>query len=85
VKTSRRFLDCRLMLGPSQDNAIQTERLATHFYTGGVDIARLPDDVAALIDALRPGEELVITRDGLPIATICGAGGALHWPGNSIG
>jgi antitoxin (DNA-binding transcriptional repressor) of toxin-antitoxin stability system len=57
----------------------QPERqLAAHFYTGGIDITRLPDDVAALIEALRPGEELVITRDGLPIATISGAGAALH-------
>jgi antitoxin (DNA-binding transcriptional repressor) of toxin-antitoxin stability system len=43
-----------------------------------VDIARLPDDVVALIDALRPGEELVITRDGVPIATISTTGGALE-------
>jgi antitoxin (DNA-binding transcriptional repressor) of toxin-antitoxin stability system len=43
-----------------------------------VDVARLPDDVAALIDALRPGEELVITRDGSPIATISNSGGALE-------
>jgi antitoxin (DNA-binding transcriptional repressor) of toxin-antitoxin stability system len=48
------------------------------FYAGGIDITRLPDDVAALIDALRPGEELVITRDGVPVATISSAGGALR-------
>jgi antitoxin (DNA-binding transcriptional repressor) of toxin-antitoxin stability system len=52
--------------------------LAAHFYTRGIDITRLPDDVAALIDALHPGEELVITRDGMPVATISGAGGVLH-------
>ncbi|WP_328473534.1 hypothetical protein OHA21_12760 [Actinoplanes sp. NBC_00393] len=52
-------------------------RLAARFYAGGIDISRLPDDVAALIGALRPGEQLPITRDGLPIATISGVGGAL--------
>jgi antitoxin (DNA-binding transcriptional repressor) of toxin-antitoxin stability system len=40
----------------------------------GIDITRLPDDVAALIDALQPGEELVITRAGVPVATISSAG-----------
>ncbi|MEV4291455.1 hypothetical protein AB0K40_38625 [Nonomuraea bangladeshensis] len=35
-----------------------------------VDVARLPDDVVALIDALEPGESLVLTRDGASIATI---------------
>lgn len=53
-------------------------QLAANFYTPGIDITSLPDDVAALIEALGPGEELVITRNGLPIATISGAGGALH-------
>jgi len=48
-----------------------------HFYAGRIDITRLPDDVAALIEALRPGEELVITRDGRPVATVS-AGGVLH-------
>lgn len=52
--------------------------MAAHSYTGGIDITGLPDDVAARIEALRPGEELIITRDGLPIATISGAGSALH-------
>ncbi|TDP91066.1 hypothetical protein [Labedaea rhizosphaerae] len=33
-------------------------------------MAALPREVAALIDAMEPGEELVITRDGEPIATI---------------
>ncbi|WP_344207153.1 hypothetical protein [Nonomuraea bangladeshensis] len=35
-----------------------------------VDVARLPDDVVALIDALEPGESLILTRDGASIATI---------------
>ncbi|MEZ7125635.1 hypothetical protein ACBR40_09875 [Nonomuraea sp. AD125B] len=35
-----------------------------------VDVACLPDDVVALIDALEPGESLVLTRDGASIATI---------------
>lgn len=66
MKTSRRFLDRRLMLGPSQDNAIQTERLATHFYTGepispaSLTTSRPSSTLSAL------GEELVITPDGLP-------------------
>ncbi|TDC93263.1 hypothetical protein E1292_41060 [Nonomuraea deserti] len=36
----------------------------------GIDVTRLPDDVVALIDALQPGESLVLTRDGASIATI---------------
>lgn len=43
-----------------------------------VDIERFPDDVAALIDALRPGMELTITRDGDTVATISGPAGALQ-------
>ncbi|GAB3376576.1 hypothetical protein [Amycolatopsis echigonensis] len=39
-----------------------------------VDIGRLPDDVVALVDALGPGENLVLTRDGLPVAAISSAG-----------
>ncbi|MEU4511073.1 hypothetical protein AB0G05_16400 [Nonomuraea wenchangensis] len=35
-----------------------------------VDVGRLPGDVVALIDALEPGENLVLTRDGASIATI---------------
>jgi hypothetical protein len=35
-----------------------------------IDVARLPEDIVALIDALEPGETLVVTRDGGPIATI---------------
>nr|BFE87199.1 hypothetical protein GCM10020093_098000 [Planobispora longispora] len=35
-----------------------------------IDVTRLPDDVVALIDALEPGETLVLTRDGASIATI---------------
>lgn len=38
-----------------------------------VDITRLPDDVAVLVDALGPGEELVITRGVEVLATITGA------------
>ncbi|MEJ2853128.1 MULTISPECIES: hypothetical protein [unclassified Saccharothrix] len=37
-----------------------------------IDAGRLPADVVALIDALGPGEELVVRRDGRPIATISG-------------
>jgi antitoxin (DNA-binding transcriptional repressor) of toxin-antitoxin stability system len=43
-----------------------------------VDLAQLPEEVAALIEALRPGEELVITTDGAPIATISSTGGVLE-------
>ncbi|MFI6184017.1 hypothetical protein ACIA8R_51390 [Nonomuraea sp. NPDC051191] len=35
-----------------------------------IDVARVPDDVVALIYALEPGESLVLTRDGASIATI---------------
>ncbi|MED7930706.1 hypothetical protein SMD20_41220 [Nonomuraea sp. LP-02] len=35
-----------------------------------VDVGRLPGDVVALIDALEPGENLILTRDGASIATI---------------
>ena len=40
-------------------------------------MARLPEDVVDLIDALAPGDDLVITRDGHPVATISSAGGLL--------
>lgn len=53
-------------------------RLAARFYSPGIDISSFSDDVAALIDALRPGEELAVTRAGHPIATITGTGGALR-------
>lgn len=39
-----------------------------------IDVTRLPDDVVGLIDALGPGDELVITRNGEAIATIATAG-----------
>ncbi|MFE3176143.1 hypothetical protein ACFXPA_16355 [Amycolatopsis sp. NPDC059090] len=39
-----------------------------------IDVSHLPEDLVALIDALRPGENLVLTRDGDPVATISGAG-----------
>ncbi|MFJ6015319.1 hypothetical protein [Streptomyces sp. NPDC092952] len=35
-----------------------------------IDAGRLPEDVLALVDALGPGEELVITRDGAPFARV---------------
>ncbi|TYB57044.1 hypothetical protein FXF51_42015 [Nonomuraea sp. PA05] len=35
-----------------------------------LDVSRLPEDIVALIDALEPGESLVLTRDGASIATI---------------
>ncbi|MFI9592788.1 hypothetical protein [Nonomuraea sp. NPDC052265] len=35
-----------------------------------IDVGRVPEDVVALIDALEPGESLVLTRDGASIATI---------------
>ncbi|WP_229803657.1 hypothetical protein [Planobispora rosea] len=35
-----------------------------------IDVTRLPEDVVALIDALEPGENLVLTRDGASIATV---------------
>lgn len=38
-----------------------------------IDVTRLPADVVELIDALGPGEELVITRDGDAVATISSA------------
>ncbi|MFD8491778.1 type II toxin-antitoxin system Phd/YefM family antitoxin [Amycolatopsis sp. NPDC059657] len=41
-----------------------------------IDAARLPSELVALIDALRPGEDLLITRDGEPIASISGHAGA---------
>lgn len=37
-----------------------------------IDVGRLPKDVVDLIDALGPGENLVVTRDGKPVATISG-------------
>ncbi|GAA4547483.1 hypothetical protein [Amycolatopsis samaneae] len=37
-----------------------------------IEVARLPHDIVALIDALPPGENLLLTRDGEPIATISG-------------
>ncbi|PZG11734.1 hypothetical protein C1J01_34455 [Nonomuraea aridisoli] len=38
--------------------------------TQRIDVTRLPEDVVALIDALEPGESLLVTRDGASIATI---------------
>ena len=41
-----------------------------------IDLARLPDDVAALIAGLAPGGTLTVTRGGEPVATITAAGSA---------
>ncbi|MEV0234042.1 hypothetical protein [Nonomuraea sp. NPDC050786] len=43
-----------------------------------IDVSRLPEDILALIDALEPGEELVITRDGESIAAISSRLRVLH-------
>ncbi|MET7336777.1 hypothetical protein [Nonomuraea sp. NPDC005650] len=43
-----------------------------------IDVSRLPEDVIALIDALDPGEELVITRGGESIAAISSTLRVLH-------
>ncbi|MGV9776990.1 hypothetical protein [Streptosporangium sp. NPDC003464] len=43
-----------------------------------IDVTRLPEDVSALIDALEPGEELVITRGGESIAAISSTLRVLH-------
>jgi hypothetical protein len=42
-----------------------------------IDATRLPEDVMARIDSLGPGEDLVITRDGEPVARISGAPGTV--------
>ncbi|SFY07181.1 hypothetical protein OH786_03540 [Streptomyces atratus] len=42
-----------------------------------IDATRLPEDVMARIDALDPGEDLVITRDGEPVARISGVPGSV--------
>jgi hypothetical protein len=42
-----------------------------------IDVGRLPEDVVELIDALGPGDELVITRDGVWVATVASAYGTL--------
>ncbi|MEV2271727.1 hypothetical protein [Nonomuraea africana] len=38
--------------------------------TQRIDVTCLPENVVALIDALEPGENLIVTRDGESIATI---------------
>ncbi|MEV5892543.1 hypothetical protein [Nonomuraea fuscirosea] len=45
-------------------------RRRTHRSAGRIDVARLPEDVLALINDLEPGETLAITREGESIATI---------------
>lgn len=49
-----------------------------------VDVSRLPREVAELIDALPPGEDLVVTRDGEVIATISSTGGTPRAAGPEI-
>ncbi|WP_246842952.1 hypothetical protein [Allokutzneria sp. NRRL B-24872] len=41
-------------------------------------MSRLPEDVVDLIDALKPGEDVALIRDGSPIATITSTRGALE-------
>ncbi|GLY69682.1 hypothetical protein [Amycolatopsis taiwanensis] len=43
-----------------------------------IDATRLPEDLVALIDALGPGEDLLITRDGRSIATISSTQGTFE-------
>ncbi|MFD4671289.1 hypothetical protein ACFWNN_16250 [Lentzea sp. NPDC058450] len=43
-----------------------------------IDGDRLPEDVLATIEALRPGEDLFVVRDGVPIAKISGAAKPSH-------
>ncbi|GLY50801.1 hypothetical protein [Lentzea sp. NBRC 102530] len=38
-----------------------------------IDSDRFPEDVIATIEALRPGEDLFVVRDGVPLAKITGA------------
>ncbi|GAA1661563.1 hypothetical protein GCM10009733_069060 [Nonomuraea maheshkhaliensis] len=45
-------------------------RRRTPRVTPQVEVTRLPEDVVALIDALEPGAEIILTRDGASIATI---------------
>ena len=44
-----------------------------------IDLHTLPAEVVARIDAPRPGADLVITRDGDPIATINRTYGAMEF------
>ncbi|MGV9326662.1 hypothetical protein [Streptosporangium sandarakinum] len=43
-----------------------------------IDVTRLPEDVRVLIDALEPGEELAVIRDGESIAVISSTVRVLH-------
>lgn len=43
-----------------------------------IDATRLPDDIVALIDALGPGEDLLVKRDGKTMATISGTPGTFR-------
>ncbi len=63
--------------------------------TGGqnarwIDVTRLPEDIVALIDALDPGEDLLVKRDGKPIATLSSTPGTFDAagfadPGSRVG
>ncbi|GAA3463662.1 hypothetical protein ACFFSW_30930 [Saccharothrix longispora] len=50
-----------------------------------IDVARLPEDVVALIDALGPGESLVVTRDGAPLAEVSRSGDGTGAPRDDAG
>ena len=47
-------------------------RPVAHGMTGPqqIDLAQLPDELSALVDALAPGEQLLLVRDGTPVATV---------------
>ncbi|WP_020666560.1 hypothetical protein [Amycolatopsis nigrescens] len=44
--------------------------------TRQIDVTHLPEEVVELIDALPPGEDLVVTRDGEQVATISSTPGS---------
>ncbi|WP_370935072.1 hypothetical protein [Amycolatopsis sp. cg13] len=48
--------------------------------TRQIDVNLLPEDLVALIDTLRPGENLVLARDGEAVATISSAGARPETP-----
>ncbi|WP_306748098.1 hypothetical protein [Saccharothrix yanglingensis] len=50
-----------------------------------IDVTRLPEDVVALIDALGPGEGLVVTRDGAPLAEVSRTDGGTGAPREDAG
>jgi antitoxin (DNA-binding transcriptional repressor) of toxin-antitoxin stability system len=65
-------------LGFRRDNVGAPGLMTNGNAARAIDVTRLPGNLVELIDALGPGESLVITRDGEPIATISGGGGALE-------